>query len=235
MSNAFWDLKLRQRSPLANKRLKNPKAERKNKFVDKYFSEMTRIGRREIAQVIQVAFDTGTTKGDQDATCLIILYLFNTNMLGSLAGKLPWSLAKNCNSNDNINQYNWANEITKYLMKSIDRTQKRKIYKQPTVSGAVVLLLYWICDHTTIINPIEGKDKRSPTTVKWDLANIHEKIYKEANENLEMDNAKKIEESVEQRLEDDDDNFVNPSLASKKRKMEKQVAKKGPKAKKAKA
>ncbi|KAB2603174.1 hypothetical protein D8674_004179 [Pyrus ussuriensis x Pyrus communis] len=49
-----------------------------------------------------------------------------------------------------------------------------------------------------------------------------------------MDNAKQIEEPIEQRPEDDDDAFVDPPLASKKRKMEKEVAKKGPKAKKAK-
>ncbi|KAB2631818.1 S ribonuclease [Pyrus ussuriensis x Pyrus communis] len=49
-----------------------------------------------------------------------------------------------------------------------------------------------------------------------------------------MENAKPIEESVEQHLEDDDDDFVDPPLASKKRKMEKQVDKKEPKAKKAK-
>ncbi|KAB2595532.1 S ribonuclease [Pyrus ussuriensis x Pyrus communis] len=49
-----------------------------------------------------------------------------------------------------------------------------------------------------------------------------------------MENAKPIEESVEQHLEDDDDDFVDPPLASKKRKMEKQVDKKELKAKKAK-
>ncbi|TQD87548.1 hypothetical protein C1H46_026900 [Malus baccata] len=69
-------------------------------------------------------------------------------------------------------------------MKSIDRTQKRKSGKQPTVNGAVVFLLYWICDHTTIIKPVEGNEKRLPIAVKWDLAVLHEKIYKEANENL---------------------------------------------------
>ncbi|KAB2634631.1 hypothetical protein D8674_038106 [Pyrus ussuriensis x Pyrus communis] len=55
-------------------------------------------------------------------------------------------------------------------MESIDRTQKRKMDKQPTISGFVVLLL----------------EKRLPTTVKWDLTVLHEKIYKETNENLEV-------------------------------------------------
>ncbi|TQD97261.1 hypothetical protein C1H46_017102 [Malus baccata] len=50
-----------------------------------------------------------------------------------------------------------------------------------------------------------------------------------------MDNAKPIEDSVEQGSKDDDDDFVDPPPASKKRKLEKQVAKKEPKAKKAKA
>ncbi|KAB2625579.1 hypothetical protein D8674_017239 [Pyrus ussuriensis x Pyrus communis] len=84
-------------------------------------------------------------------------------------------------------------------MESIDRTQKRKRDKQPTVSGVVVLLLiskqklikinkktYWICNHTTIIKQLEGKEKRLPTIVKWDLTVLHEKIYKETNENLEV-------------------------------------------------
>ncbi|KAB2603173.1 hypothetical protein D8674_004178 [Pyrus ussuriensis x Pyrus communis] len=60
-----------------------------NIFVDKYFSEITRIGRREIAQAIQVALDIGTTEGDQNAACLLILYLLNSNLLGSSSGKLP--------------------------------------------------------------------------------------------------------------------------------------------------
>ncbi|RXH95522.1 hypothetical protein DVH24_008022 [Malus domestica] len=135
-------------------RIPKPK---ENKFVDNYFSGMTRIGRREIAQAIQVAFDTGTTERDQDVACLIILYLLNTNLLGSSVEKLPWSLAKNCNFIDNIDQYN-----------------------------------------------------------------------------SEVDNAKQIEDLIEQRPEDVDDDFVNPPPASKKKKMEKKVAKKGPTAKKAK-
>ncbi|KAB2631861.1 hypothetical protein D8674_038650 [Pyrus ussuriensis x Pyrus communis] len=77
---------------------------KENRFVDKYFSEMTRIDRREIAQAIQVAFDTGTTTRNQDAACRIILYLLNKNLFGSLARKLHWSLVKNCNSINNINQ-----------------------------------------------------------------------------------------------------------------------------------
>ncbi|KAB2625733.1 hypothetical protein D8674_017393 [Pyrus ussuriensis x Pyrus communis] len=59
-------------------------------------------------------------------------------------------------------------------MESIDRTQKRKRDKQPTVSGVVVLLL------------VKGKEKRLLTVVKWDLTVLHEKIYKETNENLEV-------------------------------------------------
>ncbi|TQD94853.1 hypothetical protein C1H46_019553 [Malus baccata] len=141
---------------------------------------MTIISRREIAQAIQVALDTETIEGDQDTACLIILYFLNTNLLESSVGKFSWSLAKNCNSINNINQYNWAKETTRYLMKSIDRTQKRKRDKQPTINGAIVLLL--ICDYTTIINPIEGMKKRLLTAVKWDLSNLQEKIYKEANE-----------------------------------------------------
>ncbi|KAM1522808.1 hypothetical protein ACFX10_012886 [Malus domestica] len=104
-------------------RIPKPK---ENRFVDKYFLKMTRIGRREIAQTIQVAFNIAITKEDQDAACLIILYLLNTNLFGSSTGKLPWSLAKNCNSIDNINQYNEANETARYLMESINRTHKRK-------------------------------------------------------------------------------------------------------------
>ncbi|KAB2618148.1 hypothetical protein D8674_014017 [Pyrus ussuriensis x Pyrus communis] len=154
-------------------RISKPK---ENRFIDKYFLEMTRI----------VALDIGITERDQDAVCLIILYLLNTNLLGSSAGRLHWSLVKNCNSIDNTNQYNYTKETTKYLMESIDRTQKRKRDKQPTINGVVVLLLYWICDHTTIINLIEGKEKRSPTAMKWDLANLHKKIYNEANEDLEV-------------------------------------------------
>ncbi|KAB2622189.1 hypothetical protein D8674_024371 [Pyrus ussuriensis x Pyrus communis] len=119
-------------------RIPKPK---ENRFVDKYFSEMTRIGRIEIAQAIQVAFDAKTTEGDQDAAYLIILYLLNTNLLGSSTGKRPWTLVKNYNSIDKINQHNWATETARYLMESIDITHKRKRDKQPNVSGAVVLLL----------------------------------------------------------------------------------------------
>lgn len=102
---------------------------------------MARIGRKEIAYAIKVAFNTGTKEGNEDAACLIIIFLLNTNLLESSAGKLPWSLANNCNSITNINQYNWAKETTRYLMELINRAHKRKKDKQPTFSGTVVLLL----------------------------------------------------------------------------------------------
>ncbi|KAB2595531.1 hypothetical protein D8674_030981 [Pyrus ussuriensis x Pyrus communis] len=76
-------------------------------------------------------------------------------------------------------------------MESIDRTQKRKRDKQPNVSGTIVLLLYWLCDHTPIVKPIEGKEKQLANSSEVFgssivLVVLHEKIYKEANENLEV-------------------------------------------------
>ncbi|TQD88595.1 hypothetical protein C1H46_025852 [Malus baccata] len=107
-----------------------------NKFVDKYFSNVKRINRKNISDSIDVAFAAGTKEGNEDAACLIILYLLFTLLLGSSAAKLPWSFAKSCNSIENISQYNWAKET-----QGVDRAQRRKKDKQPTVSGSVVILM----------------------------------------------------------------------------------------------
>ncbi|GMP30643.1 hypothetical protein CsSME_00005215 [Camellia sinensis var. sinensis] len=68
---------------------------------------------------------------------------------------------------DNMIKYNWAESIRATLMGSLGQN----CGKPERVTGYVMLLMYWLCEHTTILQP--RNPNAIPRCVKWDLTALH--------------------------------------------------------------
>ncbi|XP_028051451.1 uncharacterized protein LOC114256066 [Camellia sinensis] len=75
-------------------------------------------------------------------TCLKLFF----SISGTTVGWVFLNYMKDVNS---MRKYNWAETIRNILMSSIE-----KYHKNPAkVTGCVMALLYWLCEHTLIIHP----------------------------------------------------------------------------------
>ncbi|GMP74924.1 hypothetical protein CsSME_00032175 [Camellia sinensis var. sinensis] len=71
---------------------------------------------------------------------------------------------------ESMQEYDWAKQIRTTLTSSISQNDK----KPAKVTGCVMLLMYWLCEHTTILQP--HKPNVFPRCVKWDLTALQKKM-----------------------------------------------------------
>ncbi|GMP47503.1 hypothetical protein CsSME_00015200 [Camellia sinensis var. sinensis] len=71
---------------------------------------------------------------------------------------------------ESMEECDWAKQIRTTLTSSIFQNDK----KPAKVIGCVMLLMYWLCEHTTILQP--HKPNVFPRCVKWDLTALQKKI-----------------------------------------------------------
>ncbi|GMQ08714.1 hypothetical protein CsSME_00052320 [Camellia sinensis var. sinensis] len=69
-----------------------------------------------------------------------------------------------------MQEYDWAKQIRTTLTSSIFQNDKN----QAKVTGCVMLLMYWLCEHTTILQP--HKSNAIPRCVKWDLTTLQKNM-----------------------------------------------------------
>nr|XP_028957895.1 uncharacterized protein LOC103444932 isoform X2 [Malus domestica]XP_028957896.1 uncharacterized protein LOC103444932 isoform X2 [Malus domestica] len=154
-----------------------------SRLTDKFFSATARPDKRDLSNAIELAFEDDSERGQDDAACLIVLYLLITLLLANSGNYLPWSYVQACESVEQIETYNWAREIKEYLQNGIhkDQVKTEETGKQSAISGCVMTLLYWLCNRGNMIKPIEGREKSEPTAVRWDLHMLHKHLQKIKN------------------------------------------------------
>ncbi|KAL7245768.1 hypothetical protein ACSBR2_000995 [Camellia fascicularis] len=69
-----------------------------------------------------------------------------------------------------MQEYDWAKQIRTTLTSSISQNDKKPV----KVTGCVMILMYWLCEHTTILQP--HKPNTFPRCVKWDLIALQKKM-----------------------------------------------------------
>ncbi|CAL2240184.1 unnamed protein product [Prunus armeniaca] len=97
-----------------------------------------------------------------------------------------------------MNSYNWAQGVLDYMHYGLDQAIKNKKDKtnQPSVSGCLVLILYWLCERTNLISPIPGREDHKPAAIKA--------ADNEKEEATKTDHA----DHEEQEENEEDDDFV---------------------------
>ncbi|KAL7247689.1 hypothetical protein ACSBR2_002577 [Camellia fascicularis] len=71
---------------------------------------------------------------------------------------------------ERMQEYDWAKQIRTTLTSFISQNNKKPV----KVTGCVMLLMYWLCAHTTILQL--HKPNAIPHCVKWDLTALHKKM-----------------------------------------------------------
>ncbi|CAL9004234.1 unnamed protein product [Prunus brigantina] len=81
---------------------------------------------------------------------------------------MAWTFLTMIDTLEAMNSYNWAQGVLDYMHYGLDQAIKNKKDKtnQPSVSGCLVLILYWLCERTNLISPIPGREDHKPAAIK---------------------------------------------------------------------
>ncbi|CAB4313559.1 unnamed protein product [Prunus armeniaca] len=72
---------------------------------------------------------------------------------------------------DKMPTYAWAIAAKEYLQNSL-----LNMNSVESACGCVVSLLFWVCERTQLINPINGREKSFPNFVKWNLLELYARM-----------------------------------------------------------
>ncbi|CAL8116362.1 unnamed protein product [Prunus armeniaca] len=182
----------------------------KLQFVEKYFVRYKKITKTSIDKCLNLALEDETEEGAIDVTRLIILQLFMTNLFCNSGCTLAWTYTTTIDTLEEMRKYNWARGVLDYMYFGLEQAKKNKKdkKKQPSVSGCLILILYWLCQRSNLLTPILGREQMTPVAVKWSLQELSVKLHHLKNNQIKIKSTKAQEpddDSEEENEENDDD------------------------------
>lgn len=151
-------------------------------------------------------------KGDEtddveDVARLLCVYILHTFFF-PMGLNVKWVLCERVDDLERMRRYDWNGAILKELMSSI-----KKYHKEPRkVSGCVMLLLYWLCEHTTLAKPLHPKHPLG--IVRWSIPELVNKFKKVWIKDLKKKQVL-LEEQTEPRLSVDDEASIDDEAEEK--------------------
>ncbi|KAM1316209.1 hypothetical protein ACFX14_019694 [Malus domestica] len=109
--------------------------------------------------------DKSSKFGARDTASIICAYFIQSLLFANSDTYVTRSFVQICGKLDKINKYNWAKGVRDHLFKMIDKSQTKKKKKgdDSTTSNCTVLILYWICLKSNLVETIKGRENMVPT------------------------------------------------------------------------
>ncbi|KAK9267478.1 hypothetical protein L1049_009904 [Liquidambar formosana] len=134
-----------------------------------------------IEKLIFEALKGEMEENNEDVARLLCLYAFVTVFFPTSSTQLSWSYMTYVEDLDNMKDYNWPAAIRSNLEASIEHSHT----KPENVTGCVIALLYWLCEHSSILKPT--KKNAIPRFLKWNLGKLTKVLSKISLQTLKSD------------------------------------------------
>ncbi|XP_020420503.1 stress response protein NST1-like [Prunus persica] len=156
------------------------------------------LTKTEIDRFLDKALEDETPQGPMDVTRFMILELFISNLFCNSGCTLAWTYVTAINTVKDMKQYNWAKGVLDYMHFGLDQAIKNKKdnKKQPSVSGCLVLILYWLCQRGNLISPIVGRVDM-PAAARWSLPELNVMLTHLKNEHIKITIAENEDDNEE--------------------------------------
>ncbi|KAH7840863.1 hypothetical protein Vadar_022614 [Vaccinium darrowii] len=141
------------------------------KFVTRRKIEDKRLTTTSVRQLLLQYVKGDETDDVEDVARLLCLYLLHTFFF-PMGINVKWVLCERVDDLKRMRRYEWNGTIIKELMSSIKKyhNESRK------VSGCVMSLLYWLCEHTNLANPLHPEHPLG--IVRWSIPQLVNKFKK---------------------------------------------------------
>ncbi|XP_024172229.1 actin cytoskeleton-regulatory complex protein pan1-like [Rosa chinensis] len=185
----------------------DPKKPTDHPLVQRFFANDRRIKKARIMSCIDEQLREKAPGWIENMTKLLLLHLFITLLFASSGSTLGWSFVKCITDIETMRRYNWARAVRDYLLLCL---QAATTGKARQISGCVALIPYWICERSTMLVEIKGREAMTPGCVKWSLPQFTKELQKMQVDDIEIDNAVADNNRSKHGKENSDDDFENP-------------------------
>uniref|UniRef100_A0A5B7BPG6 Aminotransferase-like plant mobile domain-containing protein n=1 Tax=Davidia involucrata TaxID=16924 RepID=A0A5B7BPG6_DAVIN len=183
-------------------------------FIARRFPHEKRLTAKVIKDALLEALNGRGKNDTEDVVRLICLFLCLTLFFSTTGRSIGWVFVKYIEDLDNMNKYDWSEAILNTLMCSIEISHR----SPERVTGCVTALPFWLCEHTTILEP-QGR-ANIPRFLKWDLRKLYKVLKKKKLDSIrskevqgaelkktiaELKREKKNEEVSEEEEEDENE------------------------------
>ncbi|KAB2597275.1 hypothetical protein D8674_000195 [Pyrus ussuriensis x Pyrus communis] len=155
-------------------------------FIKRNFKTVDRVTRQNIESAMITIVTGKTQQNREDFLCLMCLHLCITLLFCNSGSTISWNITSCCQDVRTMAGYNWAKATSDCLQKQL----VKNFGKPSHVSGCVVLLPFWFCEISSLVEPVKGRMDLAPKFVKWDLQVLHE-----AMSAIEFDRLQRASES----------------------------------------
>nr|XP_011458277.1 PREDICTED: uncharacterized protein LOC101298761 isoform X2 [Fragaria vesca subsp. vesca] len=149
-----------------------PNRSYKSDFTWRYFLREKKPRSRKLIHSLLINLLNGNERTDiEDVVRLTLMELFTTFLFAH--SEISWDLMKYCEDFENLSRYSWAEAVGEFLNKSL------KVQSKSEISGCGLLIPFWLCEKTNIIQPISGREVvegHVPTLIKWSLPELNTKM-----------------------------------------------------------
>ncbi|XP_028119778.1 uncharacterized protein LOC114317267 isoform X2 [Camellia sinensis] len=135
-------------------------------FVQRRCQGVSRITTKLVKDLLVKAAKGTTPRDYEDTVKLLCLYACVKLFFSTSGESVSWTFIRYVDNLDAMKSYNWAGAIRSSLMSSI-----RDFHRTPhKVTGCVIALPYWLCEHTSIV---EAKSAHKfPRFLKWNIGEL---------------------------------------------------------------
>ncbi|KAL6182319.1 hypothetical protein ACLB2K_043742 [Fragaria x ananassa] len=145
-------------------------------FVERYFMDEKRVKKTMVDDGLDKALQGKRETDREDVVRLIILELFITFLFCNAGSTIGWKLVRCCEELENMSRYSWAKAVADFLSSTLEKTCGQ--YGPYSTGGCVIVLLFWLCERTNLIQPVEGRERHTPALIKWNIQELHVKLQR---------------------------------------------------------
>ncbi|XP_028070645.1 uncharacterized protein LOC114273079 [Camellia sinensis] len=146
----------------------------KSAFLRRRFQKDTRLTGPVLKNALVKAMKGKQPTGFKDVAIIVTLYLCLTLFFATSGNSIGWVFIKYVEPLESMKQYDWPEAITSTLIDSIMALHKTL----EKVMGCVIALLYWLCEHATIIDSEDSNTTDFPRCAKWILQTLTKQLQK---------------------------------------------------------
>ncbi|XP_058217231.1 uncharacterized protein LOC131328283 [Rhododendron vialii] len=157
-------------------------------FLDRVFKKQKEMLVSRMKIFLRKAFTKDSTQSAQDIARVLMMLVLATIFVPLSQPKLSWAYYPFIDDLNTSTTYAWSTFIIEHLVKELDT----KHTNPTTVGGCVLGLLYWLCEHTSIMNVQQSKDN-CPRFMKWDMSDLPEALARTPLESLNPEMVKDAE------------------------------------------
>lgn len=139
-------------------------------FIQRRCNIVGRISCKKIKELLDDAVQGDSRNDEEDVAKLLSLYICAKLFFTTTGESIGWAFVRVIDKLSTVQLYDWAAAIRAALIASLNEFHDRP----ERVTGCVVVLLFFICEHTNLIEP--ARRNVLPRFCRWNIANLTTKM-----------------------------------------------------------